>query len=138
MIQAARSGKQNIVEGSLENSIEGNLKLTGVARASYGELIEDYKDYLRQHQLKLWSKDDTRVLELRRVRDFSYETYKPYQTYMSYTHNPENYSNLLLTLCYKQLFLLHRLLNAVEERFVKQGGFRENLFRKRTEFKRII
>lgn len=70
MVQAARSGKQNIVEGSLENSIEGNLKLTGVARASYGELLEDYKDYLRQHDLKLWRKDDPRVLVIRQLRVF--------------------------------------------------------------------
>lgn len=47
MIQAARSGKQNIVEGSLEQSVASNIKLTGVARASYGELLEDYKDFLR-------------------------------------------------------------------------------------------
>ena len=52
MIQASRSGKQNIVEGSLENSVESNLKLTGVARASYGELLEDYRDFLRQKGLK--------------------------------------------------------------------------------------
>src|SRR3989338_6564491 len=62
MIQAARSGKQNIVEGSLEPSVESNIKLTGVARASYGELLEDYKDYLRQSSLPLWAKDDTQNL----------------------------------------------------------------------------
>src|SRR3989338_1550553 len=58
MIQAARSGKQNIVEGAIEKSGEANLKLAGVPRASFGELLEDYKDYLRQRQISIWSKDD--------------------------------------------------------------------------------
>ena len=56
MIQADRSGKQNIVEGSLENSTESNLKLTGVARASYGELIEDFRDFLWKKGLPVWNK----------------------------------------------------------------------------------
>jgi four helix bundle suffix protein len=131
MIQADRSGKQNIVEGSMENSIEGNLKLTGVARASYAELMEDYKDYLRYHSLPLWPKDDPRILEIRKTKDIPYKTYKSYTTYMSYTTTPESYANLMITLCYKQIFLLHHLLTAIEEKFVKEGGFRENLLKKR-------
>jgi len=135
MVQAARSGKQNIVEGSLEKSVEGNLKLTGVARASYGELLEDFKDFLRQKGLKIWDKDDRRNLEIRRTKDLPYKSYTSYESYMTYTKNPEGFANLLITLCYKQSFLLDRLLKSIEEKFIREGGFRENLFKKRQEFK---
>ena len=132
MEQAARSGKQNIVEGSLEKSVEGNLKLTGVARASYGELLEDFKDFLRQKGLALWEKDDPRVLEIRKTKDLPYKSYKTYTTYIS---EPEGFANLLITLCYKQSFLLDRLLKSIEEKFIREGGFRENLFKKRQQFR---
>jgi len=69
MVQASRSGKQNIVEGALEKSFEGNIKLTGVSRASYGELSEDFKDYLRREKLSLWEKNDPRVLKIRAFRE---------------------------------------------------------------------
>ncbi len=68
MIQAARSGKQNNVEGSLEKSVETNIKLTGVARASFGELLEDYKDYIRSNNLLIWDKNDTRVKQIRYIK----------------------------------------------------------------------
>lgn len=128
MVQAARSGKQNIVEGSLEKSVEGNIKLTGVARASYGELLEDYKDFLRQRRLVLWSKDDPRILKIR-----SYKTHGSYESYMKI---PESFANLMVTLCFIEGYLLDHLIKAQEQKFVKEGGFRENLFRKRQEYKR--
>jgi len=68
MVQAARSGKQNIVEASLEKSLKMNIKLTGVARGSFGELLEDYKDFLRTPRLKIWEKDDMRLLPIRKMR----------------------------------------------------------------------
>jgi len=68
MVQAARSGKQNIVEASLEKSLKMNIKLNGVSRASYGELLEDYKDFLRLRNLLLWDKSDPRVQEIRSWR----------------------------------------------------------------------
>ena len=83
MVQAARSGKQNIVEGSMAGSIskETEIKLTGVARASLEELLEDYHDYLRIHNLSLWEKDSTPAMAIRRLayaENESYETYRPY------------------------------------------------------------
>ncbi len=128
MIQAARSGKQNIVEGSLEKSMEGNIKLTGVARASYGELLEDYKDFLRQRHLPLWSKDDPRVVKIR-----SYKTHETHESYMSHA---ESFANFMVTLCITEGYLLDHLLRAQEQKFIKEGGFRENLFKKRQEYKR--
>jgi len=73
MIQAARSGKQNIVEASLEKSLKMNIKLNGVARGSFGELYEDYNDFLRTRKLSIWDKNDRRVWEIRHA----YKTNKP-------------------------------------------------------------
>jgi four helix bundle suffix protein len=135
MIQAARSGKQNIVEGSLEPSVESNLKLTGVARASYGELLEDYKDFLRQRGLFVWTKDDARVLQIRRMRIVPHESNWTNVTYGSYLTNGESFANLMITLCFKEGYLLDKLTQAIQNKFVKEGGFRENLFKKRIEYK---
>lgn len=136
MIQAARSGKQNIVEGSLENSVESNIRLTGVARASYGELLEDYKDFLRQKNLNLWVKDDARVVKIRQSKSYwTNKTYKANMSYTSYMTNPEYFANLMVTLCFKQGYLLDQLLRAQKEKFIKEGGLRENLFRQRVAYK---
>lgn len=132
MIQAARSGKQNIVEGSLENSVESNLKLTGVARASYGELLEDYRDFLRQNNLPIWIKDDERVLLIRKIRVTAHKSHELYESYLT---NPESFANFMITLCFKQGYLLDQFLKALRDKFIHEGGFRENLFRKRLEFK---
>ena len=84
MIQAARSGKQNIVEGSLENSSESNLKLSGVARASFGELIEDYEDFLWQKELSVWDKNDPRILSIRQRRIDTNESHVTHQSHEAY------------------------------------------------------
>lgn len=135
MVQAARSGKQNIVEGNIGRSVETALKLTGVARNSFSELLEDYKDYLRQKGLPLWSKDDPRVYEIRTTKDLANTSYKTYTTYTSYTKDPQSFCNLLITLCSKEGYLLDRFLAAVEQKFIREGGFKENLFKKRVEFR---
>ncbi len=135
MVQAARSGKQNIVEGTIGQSLESNLKLVGVARNSYAELLEDYRDFLRQHSLPIWGKDDPRVCEIRGTRDLEDRSYTSYTTYTTYTHDPQSFANLGITLCYKQGYLLDRLLAATQEKFIKEGGFRENLFKKRMEYR---
>ena len=74
MVQAARSGKQNIAEGSLEKSLKSNIKLVGVSRGSFGELQEDFRDYLRQHGMKVWDKDDPRVIHIRSIREIPNST----------------------------------------------------------------
>lgn len=138
MVQAARSGKQNIVEGSLEPSVESNLKLTGVARASYGELLEDYKDFLRQRKLIVWHKDDPKVLQIRRMRVVPHETNESNWTnltYGTYLTNGESFANLMITLCFKEGYLLDKLIQSLNNKFVIEGGFRENLFKKRMEYK---
>lgn len=130
MEQAARSGKQNIVEGSLEKSLKMNIKLTGVARASFGELLEDYKDFLRTKNLELWDKNDPRVLKIRALRG-------PNLTNMSnlsnWTNLPEQFANLLITLISLENYLLDQMLRSLEQKFITEGGYSENLFKKRLE-----
>ncbi len=137
MIQASRSGKQNIVEGSLEKSCESNIKLTGVGRASYGELIEDFLDFLRRRNLSVWDKNDPRVLKIRSFRE-SVKNSTNLSNLSNWSNlnleNSQHLANLMLCLLYKETFLLDQLLKAQEKMFVEQGGFRENLFRKRREF----
>lgn len=138
MVQAARSGKQNIVEGSLEKSVESNIKLTGVARASFGELLEDYKDYLRQRNLPIWEKTNSYVLKIRSYRENI--TNSTNLTNLSNwanlnLSNSTQWSNLMMCLLYKENYLLDQLLRSLESTFVKEGGFRENLFKKRLQYK---
>lgn len=138
MIQAARSCKQNLVEGSLENSAESNLKLTGISRASFGELIEDYKDFLWKNNLKLWDKNDPRVMSIRQKRIDTHETHGSHDSHESNGvafGDPEAFANLMITLCTKEGFLMDRFLAGIQKSFVEKGGFRENLFKKRAVFR---
>ena len=138
MHQAARSGKQNIVEGSLEKSTASDMMLTGVSRASFGELMEDYKDFLRERGLPIWNKDDSRVLRIRAFRE-STTNETNLSNLTNWTHldfeKSENYANLMICLLYKENYLLDQLSRAKERMFVEKGGFRENLYQKRRQHK---
>jgi len=133
MIQSARSGKQNIAEGYLQKSVEGRLKLLGISRGSLEELLNDYYDFLRQHRLKVWSKDSP---EAKKVRGLVYNRYNSYNNYKDYITNPETAANAMICLLNQTNQLLDQKLRWLEERFVKEGGFRENLFKKRQEYRR--
>lgn len=132
MVQANRSGKQNIVEGSLEKSLKGNIKLTGVSRASYGELAEDLKDFLRAHKLQLWDKNDPRVREIRSIR-ITNSSNLP--NWSNWTNTPERFANLLITLIHMECYLLDQLIRSLEKKFIEEGGYTENLFKKRLEYR---
>ncbi len=129
MVQAARSGKQNIVEGSSERSSKkSEIKLLGVSRASWQELLEDYEDFLRQRGLVQWKKDSEHA---RIVRDLAYRTDKSYQSYRTYLTEPANAANCMICLINQENFLLDRQIKALEEKFINQGGYTEQLFKKR-------
>ena len=135
MEQAARSGKQNISEGYLEKSLKSYIYLLGVAYASLGELLEDYEDFLRQRGLELWGKEDVRIREFRELRDFRDLTpNSPKPPILPQA--PEVAANLLITIIHQAQFLLFRQMKALEEKFVKEGGYTENLFKKRMEERR--
>lgn len=132
MVQAARSGKQNIAEGSMASgtSKKFELKLVGVARASLEELLLDYQDYLRQHGLPLWTKEDRRSRE---VRSLSYSVDRSYTTYRTYVEiqSPEVAANALICLIHQTNYLLDRLLRSLEAAFLNEGGFTERLYNAR-------
>lgn len=102
----------------------------GVARASLEELLIDYEDFLRQYNLKLWDKDSP---EAKKIRALVYKSDTTYQTYQSYLKNPESAANMLLTLIHQANFLLDRQLQAIEKAFITEGGYTENLFKKRLQ-----
>ena len=132
MEQSARSGKQNIAEGYIQKSIESKLKLVGVARGSLEELLNDYQDYLRQHNLKIWLKDS---LEAKKVRALVYNPNNCYNNYKYYIKPAESAANVMICLINQTNQLLDQKLRWLEERFVKEGGFREDLLKKRLAFR---
>lgn len=136
MVQAARSGKQNIVEGCSASGIskKTEIKLVGVARASLDELLEDYRDFLRHKDLPIWDKEDPRVLEIRRL---AFEENRTYETYKSYIEKapPETAANAMLCLVHQANYLLDRQLRSLEQTFLKEGGFSERLYRARRNWR---
>src|SRR3990167_9598774 len=128
MVQAARSGKQNIAEGYLQKSLKGRIKLLGVSRGSFEELLNDYLDFLRQNNLPIWTKEDLRA---RKIRGLVYNNYNDYKNYKIYIENPEESANSMICLINQTNQLIDQKLRWLEEKFVNEGGFRENLFKKR-------
>ena len=129
MVQAARSGVQNIVEGSMASgtSKKTEMKLTNVARASLEELLRDFQDFLRQQSLPIWEKDSPQALEVRgRWKE------KPDPEWI---HNatPEAAANTLICMIHQAGYLLHRQLQQLETDFRENGGFTENLHAARSE-----
>ena len=134
MVQAARSGKQIIVEGCEASGInaETEIKLLGVARASLEELLEDYRDHLRTHALPLWEKDDKRVLAIRRLaklKDRSYTTYKSY--FEGAGNGAEVFCNAMISLIHQTNYLLDRQIKSLEQSFTQKGGLHERMHRAR-------
>jgi len=132
MVQAARSGRQNIAEGSVASgtSKKIELKLVGIARASLEELLLDYQDFLRQRDLPLWEKDHP---EAQKVRKLAYASDRSYRTYKTYIESSaaEVAANALICLIHQSNYLLDRQLRQLEKRFLDQGGFTEKLYKAR-------
>ncbi len=134
MVQAARSGKQNIAEGSMASgtSKKTELKLIGVARASLEELLLDFQDFLRQKELALWGKNHEHAQAIRKLawaKDRSYMTYK---TYIE-TSPQEVSANTMICLIHQTNYLLDQQLRALEKEFLNEGGFTERLYRVRSQ-----
>ena len=144
MDQAARSGKQNIVEGSMASgtSKEMEIKLMNVARASQEELLEDYRDFLRSHGLPLWDKDSREARFVRGLgagaanrSNMTHETYETYRSYIE-TRDPEIVANLIICLIHQTNYLLDRLIRQLQQAFLKEGGIRERMTRVRLDSRR--
>lgn len=135
MQQAARSCKQNIVEGNAAatTSKETEIKLTNVARASLSGLEEDYLDYLVFNNLPKWGFDHPRLLKMRqfvKTRELE-ENYRALLPKL----NAEELCNLAITLIKQTQYLLDRLMQRQQERFLREGGIREQMYRARSEFR---
>jgi four helix bundle suffix protein len=132
MVQAARSGKQNILEGSQASgtSKETELKLTNVARASQEELLEDYRDFLRARHLEEWTPDHRyaqRLRQLNRTPGANYDTFKK-----GIEHpDPAICANVIMGLIKVTCYLLDQQLRRLEQDFLKEGGLRERMTRAR-------
>jgi len=145
---AARSGKQNIVEGSdnLTTSIKVAIKLTGIAKSSIEELIGDLEDFLRQRGLAQWGKEDQRVLGLRarsaklvrnlsNLRSLEETALARLLGELPLPAETEEAVNFLLTLCHQATYLLNRQVEALKLKHQKEGGLTEELYRKRKEYR---
>lgn len=165
MTQAARSGKQNIVEGSRVSgtSKKMELNLVGVARASLEELLEDYRDFLRQNRHALWPRDHEKAVFIRGLHrrakaatanddrtdptdqtdqsdptdlsDQQRGESESYALYKTYIEekSPETAANTLVCLIHQCNYLLDRLIRRLEDDFVEHGGLTERLYRARIE-----
>lgn len=134
MEQAGRSGKQNIAEGYTMQSLEGYIKLAGIAEGSNKELGADYEDFLRQSNLSTWDKNDPRIRVFRGFRAVWIKPNTPNTPNLP--NNPEEAANMLLTFCQMETYLINRLILSLKDKFVKEGGFRENLFKERMRYKK--
>lgn len=132
MVQAARSGKQNILEGSQASgtSKETEIKLVNVARASLEELLEDYRDFLRVREAPIWPKDSREALFVRRLGAQSHASYESYRPYLE-TRPPEISANIALCLIHQANYLLDQQLRQLEQAFLAEGGLRERMTRAR-------
>ncbi len=135
MEQAARSGKQNIAEGSAASatSKETEIKLTNVAKASLEELLLDYEDYLRQNLLAQWAKNSPRALKLRQY--LKSDDFDALPTEYAEKYNAEEFCNLMITLINQTTFMLGRLLEKQQEQFLKSGGIKEQMFKARVNYR---
>lgn len=135
MVQAARSGKQNIAEGNQAamTSSETEIKLTNVAKASLEELLDDYEDYLRVRGLEQWGALHPRY---QRMREYASSE----QIKHTYADNirkmsDEEIANLCLTLTHQAIYMLHKLLITMQQRFVTEGGIKERMFQARVNYR---
>ena len=134
MVQAARSGKQNIIEGSkaAPTSKETEIKLTNVARASLEELLEDYRDYLKVRDLHTWDKDSREARYVRNLGKSTPLSFEPFREFTE-TRPAEVLANIAICLIHQANFLLDQQLKGLEKCFLKEGGLRERMTRARLQ-----
>jgi four helix bundle suffix protein len=136
MIQSARSGKKNILEGSKAGraSKETEIKLTNVARASLEELLDDYLDFLRARDLPLWDKDSKEARYVRQLGRKTPQTFEDYRKFME-TRPPAVVANIAICLIHQTNYLVDQQLRRLEQDFLEQGGLRERMTRVRLKYR---
>lgn len=142
MVQSARSGMTNIPEGNTQDSTEGYLKLTGVNRGSLEELLNDYLSYGRQNKIEIWGRDRSvrEIGEIGKIWDIlkATPTLPDSPNFPNLPNDVTKAVNLLITLINQANYLQTRLKTSVEKKFIENGGFRENLLKKRLEYRNNI
>ena len=133
MIQAARSGKQNIVEGYVDRatSFEMALKLYNVARGSLAELCEDYLDYLRVHNMCRWSDGSKEKEAMRRLGMEHADS--EFFIKLAESRSDETIANMVLVLLYQADHLLYNFIQSEEQEFLKNGGIKERMYQARVK-----
>lgn len=136
MIQAARSGKQNIAEGNsaATTSLETELKLLNVARASLQELLVDYEDYLRVNGLEQWDINSPKAIQTRKA--CSKHNDSAYYRDAITKRNDETIANIAITLIHQEDVFLRRLIEIKQENFLREGGIREKMTAARLSYKK--
>jgi four helix bundle suffix protein len=136
MIQSARSGKKNILEGSKAalTSKETEIKLTNVGRASLEELLDDYRDYLRVREHGEWDKNSREALYVRQLGRKVPQTYELYREFVE-TRPPEVIANIAICLIHQANYLIDQQLRRLEKDFLEQGGLRERMFLARLAYR---
>ena len=136
MVQAARSCKQNIVEGSEDGatSSETEIKLINVARSSNDELREDYLDFIKKHNLPLWTPGHERFKPMQEYT----RQHNVLEDYLPYAEKwlPGEFANICLTLCYQVDAMMNHYLQRLEKQFVEQGGIKERMYAARTGYRK--
>lgn len=135
MLQAARSGKQNIVEGRSDSasSAEMEIKLFGVAKGSLHELLNDYLDYMRTRGISIWDSKHARYSSLLAICKTHNDT--AYFTFLIPKMDDEEYCNLMLTLIYQTISMLDKMIDKVKSDFLKNGGIKEQMYRARLNYR---
>ncbi|HCP08297.1 MAG TPA: four helix bundle protein [Candidatus Moranbacteria bacterium] len=140
MVQAARSGMQNILEGNQQESLAGYIKLCGVARGSLEELLKDYLAFARQNKLRILSKEEI-LRDIREIGEIwaiikNNPTLPDQPNFPYLPDSREQAVNLMITLINQANYMLDKLIASLKDKHMKEGGFNEELYRKRTEYRR--
>ena len=135
MDQAARSSKQCIAEGAMQGtSLKGYIKMLGVSRGSYEELSEDYKDLARLNEIEIW--DSERLRRFRRERIFIQDHDIPLPPTPPLSQDFSVAINVMIDIITRENFLLDQQKRSLEKKFLEEGGYSENLFKRRMDFKK--
>jgi len=140
MVQAARSGSRNIVEGNQQEGLKGYIKLAGIARGSLAELLKDYHGYARKNGLEVWEKERCEG-EIREIGEVwgvirKTPTLPDNPDFPDLPENQEIAVNLMITLINQALYLQDRFITSLKDKHMKEGGLTEELYRKRMEYRR--
>jgi len=140
MDQAARSGMQNTAEGNKQQSLAGYIKLCGVSRGSFEELLKDYLSFARQKKIEIWDKERVN-LEIKEIGEIwgiikRHPTLPDQPNFPNLPQDLTKAVNLMITLINQENYLLDKLIASLNDKHMKEGGFNENLYKKRIEYRK--